>query len=542
MATVRLNDGSGRTLTVGDDFLKLSPDEQQSWVNEVSQKLGPQQQDKVLFHANLPKMPAAISDIPKEMSRGEAQAIQHLTGNSVSDLPGYDPRTRGQLGPIEGLARTGRQLTALPEMAWAIPEGIFRSIFGHGMASGEHAVGTMINPQIAAKDDPQKMYENAASDVSLALQAARPGGMPVKVPPGEFVPPGKYEIPRNRPSFQWQPPEQSSSSPSTEELKNAAEKNYKSEAVKSLVLKPTAIREFGNSAEINLTNEGHSDQFASKTFDMLRNLQRVPENSFITGDNVNTLRKAFRRATESNDPSERAAAQSVIRQLDTHLSNIPESDVISGDLPAATRQLEAARGNWAAAQKAELVDRKVAEAEARAASAGSGMNTANRIRQKMTDIYLDPKAMSGYNEDEKALIKKIVMGTTTENTIRMAGNLMGGGGGLGAAVVGGIGALTTPGGIGGTIPIGGALLKTLSNRMTLSQADKLSELLRSRAPLASSVQKYEEAVSNMQKNPAASFTGVTLAARNLSNNLKDAGFNVAVSDLLSKLRKNQDEQ
>jgi len=160
----------------------------------------------------------------------------------------------------------------------------------------------------------------------------------------------------------------------------------------------------------------------------------------------------------------------------------------------------------------------------------------------MTDIYLDPKAMSGYNEDEKALIKKIVMGTTTENTIRMAGNLMGGGGGLGAAVVGGIGALTTPGGIGGTIPIGGALLKTLSNRMTLSQADKLSELLRSRAPLASSVQKYEEAVSNMQKNPAASFTGVTLAARNLSNNLKDAGFNVAVSDLLSKLRKNQDEQ
>jgi hypothetical protein len=540
MATVTLNDGSGRTLTVGDEFLKLSPDEQQTWVNEVGQKLGPQPQDKVLFHANLPKMPAAIGDIRAEVAGREAQAIQHLTGSSVSDLPGYDPRTRGQLGPIEGLVRSGKQLAALPEMAWAIPEGILRSLIGHGMTSAEHAVGMAINPTIAAKDDPQKMYQTSAEDVSTALAAAKPAGMPIKASPSGFIPPGRFEIPRTEPSFQWRPPEQPS--PSVEELKDAAEKNYKSAAVKSLVIKPTAIRDFGNAAEISLTDAGHSDQFAQKTFNMLRNLQRVPENSYITGDNINTLRKAFRRASESNDPSERAAAQSVINQLDTHLGNISPSDVISGDLPAATRQLTEARGNWAAAQRAGLVDRKVAEAETRAAVAGSGMNTANRIRQKMAEIYLDPKAMSGYNEDEQALIKKIVMGTPTENVVRAAGNLMGGGGGLGAAVVGGIGAMTTPGGIGGTIPIGGALLKSLSNRMTLSQADKLSELLRSRAPLASSAQKYEEAVSNMQRNPAASFTGVTLAARNLSNNLRDAGIDIAASDLLSRLRKNQGEK
>lgn len=510
---------------------------------------------------DLPKPPGVVTDAAAETSRGVAQALQHLTGNSISDLPGYDPRTRGELGQAEGLMRTGRQIFGLPEMVYALGTGAIRSLLGHGMASAEHGVGTLIAPDIAAKDDPQKMYETGMRDVDLAMQAARPAGMPVKLAPNIPVQPsaptpisayggqpgippntpvqGRYEIPVSEPAYNWQPPPQPL--PTVQELKDAAETNYQSPEVKSLELKPRPIRDFGIQAENALTNAGHSDQFAKGTFGILRNLQKVPQNSVVTGDNVNTLRKMFVRASQSSDASERAAANAVIDHLDSYLPQITQSDLIAGDLPGALAQLGEARGNWAAARRAENVDVKTERALARAATANSGRNAANNIRARMTDIYLDPKQMQGYSADERKLIRQIVYGTPTENAVRFAGNLMGGGGGLGAAVTGGIGAMTTPGGVGGLIPVGGYLLKSLSNRLTLRQADKLSELLRSRAPLASSAKKYEEAITAMRSNPAKSFSGVVLAARNLSHNLRDAGFNVAPSHLLSGLQQSTED-
>ena len=133
-------------------------------------------------------VPAAIRDIPEEVSKAVAGGVQHLTGDLVSDLPGYDPRTRGQLGVIEGLLRTGKQIAALPELAAAIPVGIARSVGGHSMADLEHLVGTYINPDAAAHDNPERMYETAKGDIDSALSAARPGKVaPAPILPGQEV-------------------------------------------------------------------------------------------------------------------------------------------------------------------------------------------------------------------------------------------------------------------------------------------------------------------------------------------------------------------
>lgn len=126
----------------------------------------------------------AVTDIPSEVGKAYSSAAQHLTGNSVNDLPGYDPRTRGELGPIEGLMRTGKQILGLPELLASLPTGIARSVIGHLMSQGEHAVGTVIAPEIAAKDNPQAMYETAKGDVDLAMSAAKPAGSPISVPGG----------------------------------------------------------------------------------------------------------------------------------------------------------------------------------------------------------------------------------------------------------------------------------------------------------------------------------------------------------------------
>jgi hypothetical protein len=73
--------------------------------------------------------------------------------------------------------------------------------------------------------------------------------------------------------------------------------------------------------------------------------------------------------------------------------------------------------------------------------------------------------------------------------------------------------------------------------MTLKQAEKLSETIRSRAPLASSSTKFEEAVAKFQdQRNAKTAAAAGIAARNLANNLRGSGFNVTVSDLMRALQ------
>src|SRR5262249_28030411 len=157
---------------------------------------------------------------------------------------------------------------AVPELIMSPVTGAMRSLVGHPMAQAEHAVGTIIAPEIAAKDNPQQMYETAKGDVDTAMSA-----MAARRPIG--------------------PPALKPRAPTIAELDESATKGYESPEVKSLVVKPTVIRNFGTAAEQSLTNSGFDPEVAPKTYALLRKLQTVPEQSVITGDNVNTLRKLF---------------------------------------------------------------------------------------------------------------------------------------------------------------------------------------------------------------------------------------------------------
>lgn len=89
---------------------------------------------------------------------------------------------------MEGMKEAVSQLPMIPagvagvgETAAAPITGATRSLIGHPMAAAEHAVGTVIAPEIAAKDNPQQMYEQAKSDVDLAMMGLSPR-RPVALP------------------------------------------------------------------------------------------------------------------------------------------------------------------------------------------------------------------------------------------------------------------------------------------------------------------------------------------------------------------------
>src|ERR1035437_3633189 len=123
-----------------------------------------------------------------------------------------EPTFMGGLGDVaKQTLDTGAGLAEIPAAPVStLVNAPLRSLVGHPMATAEHAIGTLIAPETAAKDNPQEMYETAKSNVDTALSAIRPKGTPVKALASPGYTPGPYEIAPTTPSWEFpakpQPP------------------------------------------------------------------------------------------------------------------------------------------------------------------------------------------------------------------------------------------------------------------------------------------------------------------------------------------------
>lgn len=462
---------------------------------------GPASWGAVPVDAPASAVPAAIADIPTEIKNSASESVAAIR-------KGLTPSGQGERGFLERSADLAKGLISVPALVASPITGTARSVGGHLMADAVQAFGeNVVNPISerfggqAQHPDPGKVYETAKGDVDLALSGAR-----AAVPKAPTV-----------------------AAPTIQELKAASNAAYSSPEVVGLEIKPGTLKGYSDKTQIALNQEGFDDIVAPKTFALLQRVQNFPPGATVTGQNINSLRKTLGKLAGSNDPTEKAAASFAIDHLDDFVPKIGRSDVLKGDAAAAAARLEEARGNWAAARQAEKMDKRVAKAEMQADVSNSGMNVENRIRTQMGKIAIDDREARGLTAAEVAQAKQIAEGTKTQNALRAAGNLLGGGGGLGAVVTG------IPSG--GLAPAAGFGLKLLSNRMTLKQAERLSEAIRMRAPLASSTEKFGQAFANYQanKNPSA-FAGLVVAARNLSNNINEPSMKASIASLLRDIQ------
>lgn len=466
-------------------------------------------------------VPVAISDVPKEIENSAAE-------NVAAIKRGLTPSGQGERGFLERSGDLAKGLLAVPGLAISPITGAARSLIGHPMADAIHATGSVIAPDIAAKDDPQAMYDRAKGDVDLAMAGARPAGQPIRtVNPNS--PSLKHDIAPTRAAYEWQTPGTPTvTAPTIPELKAASEAAYSSPEVVGLELKPGALKEYSDRARISLNNDGFDDIVAPKTFALLDRIGKAPPASVVTGQNLNSLRKTLGKVAGGNDPTEVAAASRAIDHLDDFLPNVHPSNVVAGDVGAASAQLEDARANWSAAKQSEKLDKKIQKAQMQADTSNSGMNLENRIRTNMGKVAIEEREARGLRPEEIAQAKQIAEGTKFQNGMRFVGNAMAGGGGIGMAVTG----IPTA----GIAPAAGVTLKLLSNRMTLAQANRLSEAIRMRAPLASSAEKFGEAFAKYKTSQTPSgYAAMVLAARNLANNLHGTGIELSISNLLRSL-------
>lgn len=328
--------------------------------------------------------------------------------------------------------------------------------------------------------------------------------------------------------------------PSIGQIKQAASAAYNSTPVTSLEVKPQTLRNFGDTIRATLNEAGFDENVAPKTFGILNNVAKVPEEAIVTGRNLHSIRKVLGKATQAADPTEKQAAREAMRAFDQFVENIPAQGIIKGDPAAASAAFKEGNANWSAASRAANIDKKLTQAELRAAAANSGTNVANTIRQRMADVLINPKLRQGYSPEELAQMEQIVRGTFTRNAMRFTGNMLGGGGGLGAVAVGTAGGLAT-GGPGAALPLVGVGLRKLSEALTLRDVGELSKLIRSNTPLAKQLappmRNWANASAAFLSRPTPrTIAAVSLAARNLANNLSDAGISISPQHLLQSLQ------
>jgi hypothetical protein len=251
-------------------------------------------------------------------------------------------------------------------------------------------------------------------------------------------------------------------------------------------IRPAAAENFATSVRSELTQAGLDKHIAPKTWGILADLDS--ERVLTDAQSFQSLRKTLGRAAGSADPQERLAASTAKNRLDDMLAD--PAAIARGDAVQASNMLREANANYAAAERAAALDKRLTAAELRAASSYSGLNLENQIRQRMAQVLSNPSLQRGYTPAELAEMAAITRGSNIGNIGRWARNLLGGGGGLGALATGGAGA-----GVGSYLgldpatsaiaaPAGGLALAALGNRATMARARALESAIRARSPLA----------------------------------------------------------
>lgn len=279
--------------------------------------------------------------------------------------------------------------------------------------------------------------------------------------------------------------------PAADEIRDASRAAYAQARNLGLEIHPAPVVQVAHGIEQDLTNLGLTARNVPETYGVIRNLQNPPPGSVMRATDFENARQELVQAL--NNPTNRreaVAARTAINHLDNYLANIPARDVLQGDAARASELFRNARANWAAASRADTVGGKLELGDLNAATANSGQNIDNATRQAVKQLIRPDKngrtlaTKMGFNDEEIAQMNRVARGTFTGNLARFTSHLFGGGGGLGAFIAAGAGALI--GGPSGavTLPAAGYALKAISNNSTARQARILDALVRSRSPAA----------------------------------------------------------
>lgn len=325
--------------------------------------------------------------------------------------------------------------------------------------------------------------------------------------------------------------------PTVDELKASYVAAKESPEVAAVSIKPEATARTADTITAELGKEWLDPNLAPKTYKVLDKLMAAPDGSTTTMANVDSARRLLGRIAGGGD-EDAAAAQMAKKGLDNWLTKMKPDEALAGDVQKAQGIMHGGRADYAAAKISEALDKKITNAELRTGATHSGGNLQNALRQNVVS-FLNSDEAKALSTTERAALEAFTKGTFTQNSLRRASKVLGGGGGLGM-YVSGAGGFALGGVPGLALPAVGFALNKIGSALTSRQAEKLSEMLRSRSPLAKQMQgpldDFGKAAQEAEVSPTAkNLSRLMIASRNLSHNLKDAGVSISPNEILRSL-------
>lgn len=281
------------------------------------------------------------------------------------------------------------------------------------------------------------------------------------------------------------------------EVQQAAERGYQSPAIASVEFRPGVVDALANNTLRGLDRARFNERLAPQTRGVLDDLRTPVSGAGHTIEDLQTARQQLSTiAGNFSNPTEQAAASRAIENITNYIGRMPQSHLARGNATEATEAWNTARSNYAAAKTAQKVHDKLYAAEQQAASSNSGANAGNAARQKLRVLLTNPKQGRGFTDADGAAIEQTVQGSRMANALRTGGNLLGGGGGLGALLTSAVGgAAAGPAGL--ALPLAGRALKMSGDAVTRRQANRIVDAILERAPETAAIQQRgQQAISD----------------------------------------------
>jgi hypothetical protein len=253
-----------------------------------------------------------------------------------------------------------------------------------------------------------------------------------------------------------------------EAMKDAA---YKRAEAAGVVYTPQAVEKLNNGLVADLADFGYDPALMPGASVAIRKIQEL-EGQNVTLKGLDTIRKVASNGFIPGNKPNNAVVSKIVNAIDDLSTTAGGGDILMGDAAGGAAALKEARQLASRAIKSERVQQALQKAELRAGSTGSGGNVDNATRQNLRRILEKPR---GFTPDEQAALEAAVMGTPTQNGLRLAGKLSPSGNGLMAAL--GIGATMANPAM-GALSLGGMGAKTIADSITGRNVQKLSEIIR----------------------------------------------------------------
>lgn len=218
----------------------------------------------------------------------------------------------------------------------------------------------------------------------------------------------------------------------------------------------------------------------------------LPPVAVAMNDAENVRKQLVSLKTDIN-PSIRSAAKEAIQSLQKSQMALTPADTLSGDAGAYRNLVSEAVGNWAKGRQAQTVLGKIGNAELNSATAGSGANQDNNMRQSMKQLARNVNNTNmpvwkklGFSDAAGSAIDQAARGTRLGNIARGIGKgaptgIVSAAGGLGIGHMAGgpVGAVA--------LPAAGYIAKKIGDLSTKKAANAITSLILSESPLAAHV-------------------------------------------------------